>query len=218
MTSAGLVFTAHSFNAICRSIEMQKGKTVFKLWSESSHRARRNIPKADVEGRTRCATRSQQRHPGERCPSQRRIFFFFFLSSLRELEPPSLSAAGAGAVRITSRPLAVFQIVWSTTVQAIAKGRPTRVLADGGRWRMGAGINCRMPSRTTVQGAGWHRRPTARSFDATSRWHACKSNSARPGRGTASSNTSRLCMRACSASSTSNESRAWGPRRLRAQT
>lgn len=38
------------------------------------------------------------------------------------------------------------------------------------------------------------------------------------GRGTASLNTSRPRMLACSASSTCNESRALGPRRLRAQT
>lgn len=41
---------------------MQTAQGIFKLWS-GSHQSRRNIPKADVEGWTRRATRSQQRHP-----------------------------------------------------------------------------------------------------------------------------------------------------------
>lgn len=216
MESAGLMFTAQQFNAICRSIEMQKGKTVFKLWSES-HRARRNIPKADMEGRTRCATRSQQRHPGGSVSSQRRIFSHFPFKPQRA-RTPLLLGGGAGAVRITSTPRSFIRKYGPLLCNQSSRKavRPACWLAVGDGMGAGSTAACRVGLLCRALAGTGGQRPV-NSMLHHDGMHASQIPRVQ-GRGTASLNTSRLRMLACSASSTCNESRGLGPRRLRAQT
>lgn len=75
------------------SIEMQTAQGIFKLWS-GSHQSRRNIPKADVEGWTRRATRSQQRQPRGVLTASH----FVFVPPLDSNPPPSRQ----GLVQVTA--------------------------------------------------------------------------------------------------------------------
>lgn len=157
MTSAGLMFKAHSSMRSVAALKCKKEKRFLNFGLSPTGLDETSLKQMWKVGLDAPPGRSSDIRVGGVLTTS---YFFFFPSSLRELEPPSFSAAGLGLSVSHRDPRSLSDSMVHYCASHHEQPSDPRV---GWRWEM-------------VDGGGWDQLPHAESDYCAGRWLAQEAN------------------------------------------